>query len=283
MSLIVVERAGGGELSRENSGKIQAQRQFLVYSDDGSFVSLEDASLAAGLPIIGQPHPDSPAIIVGSFSISIIEDRPNAFDITYNYAPPEVVDGDGDPSDPIGGGGGDDDSGTIDGSDPDSGVTAFTIRVGLSVVDIWKTDPDLPDNLDEPAREDIGGILVSEGGYPISYALPIADIAINQQIAGFMNIGSFLGKIGKRNAGTWNGFDSGSLLFTGVDISQDIFGVNDIQYQLAWDEFYHLRQAPERDEDGNPTLDLTEDPPTMNVFFKQPFPNTISFNFLPVS
>ena len=139
----------------------------------------------------------------------------------------------------------------------------------------------MPSSKAEPAREDIGGTLVSEGGYPISLALPIAEIAINQQRSGFFNAGTYLTKVGKRNSGSWRGFSAGSVLFTGVDVTQDTFGVNEITFQLAFDKYFHLRQVPERDEDGNPKLDLSADPPTMNVFFKQPFKETVDFGFLP--
>jgi len=71
------------------------------------------------------------------------------------------------------------------------------------------------------------------------------------------------------------------VLFTGVDVTQDQSGNNDISYQLTYDKNYHLRQVPERDEDGNPKVSLASDPPTLNVFFKQPFKQTTDFGFLP--
>ena len=58
-------------------------------------------------------------------------------------------------------------------------------------------------------------------------------------------------------------------------------GVNEIEYTLAWDKWYHLRQVPERDDDGNPVVDGTADP-TINVYFKQPFEDTTNFSFLPM-
>jgi hypothetical protein len=279
MSIQVVEQAGKGEISRANDGKITASRTFLVYEDEGNPLPVDGVLDNSFLPQIGDPHPDTSDIIIGSYSIRQHQDRSYAYEITFSYAPPDEIQINA-PEDPLNE---DEDSGVIDGADPDSAVTAFAITVSLSIVDIWKSNPTIPyADIDNPPRVDIGGTLVSEGGYPISLALPTAKITINQRFTGFFFAGTYLSNIGKRNLAEYHGFDSGSLLFMGVNVSQDTYGFNEITFEMAFDNDYHLRQVPERDEDGNPKISLfVADPNELNVFFIQPFPETVSFGFLP--
>lgn len=280
MSVIVVEQAGKGEVSRSNDGKMSARRTFLVYDSSGDPLLIDNVLDNSSLPQMEDEHPDSSNMIIGSYSIREHPDRSYSYEITYSYANPTdvVVGGDDGGSDPLNN---NQNSGVIDGADPDSAVTAFTISVSLAIVDIWKADPTIPSDINNPERVDIGGTSVSEGGYPISLALPTAKITMNQRFTGMFYAGSYLSDIGKRNASDYHGFDAGSLLFMGVSVSQDTNGFNEVTFEIAFDSDFHMRQVPQRDEDGNPTVDLTADPPTVTVFFKQPFPETTSFGFLP--
>ena len=263
-----VEQVGSRELSKDSKGKLTGSRTFLVYDDSGT-LTVDDVFDTVGLPTIGQPHPDSDSIVAISYSLRYHADRVATYVVTYSYG---VMDYDHS----------NEDATEEDNSDVDQDTAqAFSIRVGLSIIDIWKSEPDMPSNKDTPARTDIGGTLVSEGGYPISMALPIAELTLSQKISGFYNASAHLAKVGLRNSSEWQGFEAGSVLFTGVDVTQDQSGNNDISYQLTYDKNYHLRQVPERDEDGNPKVSLASDPPTLNVFFKQPFKQTTDFGFLP--
>lgn len=284
MSVIVIEQAGRSEISRSNDGKMSASRTYLVYDDSGEALFVDNVLDNSDLPQIGNTHPDSESMIVGSYSIREHSDRSYAYEVTYSYASPTDVatggsgDPGGDEGDPLNSGEG---SGVIDGADADSGVTAFTISATSTIVDIWKSNPTVPSNINNPARIDIGGTLVSEAGYPISSVYSTAKISIHQRFTGFFAAWQYLSNIGKRNAGVYHGFHAGEILFIGVNVTQDTLGFNEVVYEMAFDIWKHLRQVPERDEDGNPKLDFTTSPPSMNVFFKQPFPNTTSFGFLP--
>lgn len=284
MSIVATEVAGGTEISRDIDGRYSASRSFLVYEDDGAALSIGQALSAALLPLIGENHPDVSGAICGGFTIRESPERKETYDITYQYAMPEDVEVSDDPSDPLGDDGatfGGGEGGVIDGAEPDSGVTSFSIKVGVSIVDIWKSSPSMPSSKNNPARLDIGGTLVSEGGYPISFAMPTASITIKTQWSGYFDVGQVISRVGRRNSSHWRGFSAGSVLFTGVDVNQDTVGMNDVSYELAFDMYSHLRQVPERDEDGNPKVNLSTDPPSLDVFFKQPFPKTTSFGFLP--
>jgi hypothetical protein len=257
-----------GEVSREigTNGKMSGARSFIIYDDTGT-LDFNDVIDNNDLPALGTPHPSNSFIIATSYSIRANQDRDGTYEVSYRYEPYSALDGN-----------------VIDGAEPDSGVTAFTMNVGLSIIDIWKADPTLPASKSDPAREDIGGTLVSEGGYPISLALPVVEITISQRFEGYFDAGIFLEKVGKRNNSSWRGFPTGSVLFTGVDVTQDTLGNNEAQYKCAYDKYYHMRQSPQRDEDGNPKVTLSgDDPPvpTMSVYFKQPFKSTTDFGFLP--
>jgi hypothetical protein len=273
----IITEQPSGEIGRDSDGKKSATRMFIVYSDSGS-LDFEDVISNTGLPQIGQPHPSDNSIIVGSYAIRANPDRKDTYDVTYTYKTPDEVVGDDDEDEEI------EEVEVIDGAEAGSAVVAFTMNVGLSIVDIWKAAPTIPADINDPARVDIGGTLVSEGGYPISLAIPIVEIGINQLFSGFFNAGTFLNKVAKRNNAEWQGFPAGSVLFTGVDVTQDTEGENTATFKCSYDTFYHLRQVPQRDEDGNPKVTwVGDDPPvpSMNVYFKQPFKDTTDFGFLP--
>lgn len=294
MSVVITEQPIG-EINRDSSGKMTATRMFIVYSSSGQ-LDFNDVITNTNLPQLGQPHPNASSIIAGSYSIRANPDRKDTYDVSYTYnAPEEIVINPIDPDEPVepddtaeedtqDGENNVDDVEVIDGAIEGSGVVAFTMNVGLSIVDIWKSSPTIPADLNDPARTDIAGTLVSEGGYPISLAIPIVEISINQVFYGYFNADTFLDKVGKRNASAWRAFPAGSCLFTGVDVTQDTLGRNECSFKCSYDKFYHLRQIPERDEDGNPKVTLSGDVPpvpSMNVYFKQPFKDTTDFGFLP--
>jgi hypothetical protein len=295
-----------GDISRESSGIMTATRVFLIYDDAGASLSMQDVISSSQLPDLGVPHPTISGIIAGSYTIRAHADRKDTYEVSYKYEyPTVVVIDDDDPDEPVDPNDdepdyvedGDDDNNDDNNDDPaftpdndtevisgavdGSGVVAFTMSVGLSIVDIWKAGPSMPASVNSPARDDIGGTIVSEGGFPISLAMPIVEIGIAQRFGGFFNAGIFLDKVGKRNAGEWAGFGDGSVLFTGVDVTQDTQGNNEATFRCSFDSYSHLRQVPERDEDGNPKVTLTAGVPSMNVYFKQPFPATVGFGFLP--
>jgi len=270
MTLQFAEQLGRGEMSRPADGKRTATRVFLVYEDSAASVLIEDIIENTNLPALFDPHPEMDGIAMGEYSIRQSSNRANAYEVSYKYLSPDQISEE------------DDEDGTIDGADEETGVTAFSITVQPTIVDIWKSGATIPANKDNPPRTDIGGTLVSEGGYPVSVVVATAKITINQRFSGFFNAGIYLGNVGKRNSQMWHGFSAGSLLFVGVNVTQDTTGFNEVRYEMVFDNDYHLRQVPERDEDGNPAITIhPSDPDELNVFYKQPFPNTTNFGFLP--
>jgi len=270
VTIIATELIGSTKFSQDGDGGRQGQRGWIVYDDEGGMIPASEVMVQSGMPDLGSEHPEITGLYAGSWNIELSDDRPDTWNVIWNYSSAWYNIGDDDEDDDEGLGGGN--------------VSGYNMTVGLTIIDIWKADPNIPTggSLSDPPRTDIGGTLVSEGGYPISMALPTADIRIREQFSGFFQAGQILTNVGKRNSHSWQGFAKGSVLFTGMNVNHTREGVNEIEYTLAWDTWYHLRQTPERDADGNPVVDTSADPPTVDVYFKQPFKATTSFAFLPM-
>ena len=266
MSIVVVELAGTKRISQNEDGVRKATRSFFVYDDEGASLVVNDIMFADSMPIVGAPHPDATGLYAASWSMTVSDDRAGAWNVDWQYTPETTTElpsgGSGDESLPF-------------------GVQGYNMTVGVTIIDIWKAEPSLPDDLDEPAESDIGGTNVSEGGLPVSMSLPTADIRIRERSIGMFTGDQYLSRVGKRNAANWQGFNAGSVLFTGMNVNHTRDGINEVEYSLAWDKFYHLRQVPERDENGDPVVDETATPP-INVYWKQPFKQTTDFSFLPM-
>ena len=261
MTIQVTEVAGSRIVTNPAEGPRSVSRSFIVYDDSGLFPTMDDMLLATGMPAYNDPHPDNDSLFAGGYNFQLNEERANTWIVTWNYTPNLVN--------------------AIEEDEPaDPDFAAFDAKVTQTIVDMWKSNPNFPSNINNPAATDIGGTLVANMGLPISAALPRADITLKTPLSttnckGF----GFLPSFTKRNANTWLGFPAGSVLFKGVNIARTGPISYDLTYELTWDYWYHLRQVPERDVDGNPKIDLSGS--ELNVFFKQPFPLTVDFGFLP--
>lgn len=263
MSTKVIERAGGRDFGRGSDGKESASRSYLVYDTDGAVLSPDEILDGQGMPRLGDTHPDKEQIFANAWRLSLSGDRQNAWEVTWTYGTYEPVIGDG----------GDDADETLP-----LGVQGYSMSVGVTIIDIWKSGPTLPADKSAQGVVDIGGTLVAEGGQPLSMALPTGEIVIRERSTGFFSGGQYINQVGKRNLATWQSFPPGSLLFTGMNVNHTKDGANEIEYSLSYDRWYHLRQVPERDDAGDVIITAG----AINVYFKQPFPDTVSFGFLPM-
>ena len=261
MSTVVSEVAGSRSINKDAHGKLTGDRTWIVYDSDGLALTGEDVIATTGIPRAGQSHPDFSDMFASSWRLSLSQDRPHAWNVTWQY------------SSTIWEGG--------EESLPD-GVTGYNMSVGVSILDVWRSGPSMPASISTPsATTDISGTHVSEGGLPISLASPIATINIRQRVTGLFTGGAYVNNVARRNSGWWQGFAPGSLLFTGLNVNHTRDDINEIDYTLAWDAWYHLRQVPERDGSGNPVIDAGANP-ELEVYWKQPFRQTVSFSFLPM-
>lgn len=267
MSIIVTETTGGKKITRGEDGSRGASRSFIVYDDQGLPITTADIINAYGLPHLGDVYPDTAGLYASGYNMSLSDSRVNTWEIEWSYGTVQVTE--------------DDDE--IDPTDDSQAQQNLNITVGLTIIDIFKsgatipTDPTLISN--PPAATDIGGTL-TDSGYAISFALPTADIKVTKTYTGMFNGGGLLGIIGSRNETSWLGFPIGSVLFAGVGYTSKGGYSYDLTFSLHYDSWYHLRQVPDRADDGKPAYNTTAG--TMDVYWRQPFPDTSSFSFLPV-
>lgn len=267
MSLVIQEQAGSRQFAR-GGGSYTGTRTWFAYDDAGFSPTISEIMNSSNLPSFGDTHPDVDSIYATEWDLQLSDQRSDMWEIVWSYS-----------STPIEGG-----SDNTEAEDTTTEpFTDISVSVGQVIIDAWKSSPLMPASINAPARTDIGGSPLHEEGYALSLALPTADIAITGTVqASTFNAGGALSRVTRRNTESWLGFDAGSVLFYGVDIKQIAGGTYQLTYKLAWDAWFHLRQVPSRGEDGNPDLDRSATPPTLVVYWKQPFPETTSFSFLPI-
>lgn len=307
-----VELFGSREVSRSQDS-YTASRTFLVYRDSGN-LALEDAvNYSAGVSFSDQ-HPDISGIFANGFSCKASNTRADTWELTWNYAEPkdptdaggddDEFEDDGDNTDIDGEDGGvldppdgeGDDSGEGDGDVGDDGVgeddttdddvperlyTGVSLTTGLALIDGYIAGATIPTNGAETGSAISSGTVVHQGGEPVTIPVPITEISLSETVFGtryYLNNVQL--KAGKRNSGTYYGFDIGSVIFKGMSVQRQSENSWDVTYNFVWDAWSHMRQVPKRDTDGN-TDWTTDDPPVLEIYFKQPFPQTTSFSFSP--
>ena len=239
---------------------LSGSREFICYDDDGSAASLVDVIDHSDMPTVGDSHPDISGIWASTFNMTPSRDRAGVWVVKWEY---NTTRGGGgpDPQEPPGG--------------------KLDVSVGLTIVDLYKSGPDFPPNINSPVKDaDIGGVLEAEKGYPLSYSLPTAQITIAETInTNEVNAGALIINVGKRNLRSFIGFPAGTVLYAGTDVSRAEAGVYRITHRFHYDAWFHLRQVPERDVNGRPVVKKDDD--TMEAYWRQPFKHVTDFGWLP--
>jgi len=164
MSIVVQEMAGSKVIDWQPGSTRTGQRVFIVYDDEDVPINHDDILEADDLPVFGEAHPDAVGLWASGYSMRMLEDRANTWEITWSYTVHEWTGGDTD-------------------DDEVSFLPGLNISIGQNIIDIWRSDPDKPANVSSPGlTTDINGNKVHVAGYPISMALPKADITIKSQI-----------------------------------------------------------------------------------------------------
>jgi len=260
MSIVVKELLSSREFG--TSGGFQGTRRFLVYDDEGGIVSPEDAIDAPGIPQNGATHPDWPTLLADTYTATPSDEAAGVWSIEWSYTLP-ISEG-GDPGD------------TTEETLP------LSVSVGVTAVDVWKSGPTIPATpalKADPGDIDIGGTLVASGRNPVSFWLPNAQISITETItASSFNAAAALSHVGKRNSQAFMGLEAGSVVFKGTNVSRQTAYEYTVVYEFGWDAWFHLRQFPEKDASGKTVanLDATE----MQVYWRQPFADTVDFGFI---
>ena len=293
MSIQYVEKLGSRNLSRSGED-FTASRTFLVYDDDEDRVlSVADAVNYSNGVEIGNLHPDNSGIYATGFSINASGERANTWEIVWDYGIDEpedegdntgedddIFDDDVEPDETNGEQGDDGISGGTDsGEIPARLFTGVSLTTGVALVDGFVAGATIPSGGTETGSAITTGTNVHQGGEPVTIPVPTTEITLSEtQFGEYFFLNNVQLRAGKRNSSTFYGFSTGSVIFKGMSVQRSSVSQWDVSYNFTWDAWSHMRQVIERDTDGNAVV--AEDG-TADIFFKQPFPDTTSFNFSP--
>ena len=163
--------------------------------------------------------------------------------------------------------------------------TGVSISASVTLVDGYVADATIPSGGSQGGDNGsliVDGTIVHQGGEPVTIPVPTTTIALSTIQGGeYYSLNNTNLKAGKRNASPFYGFDTGSVLFTGMSVQRQKWNLWDITYNFVWDAWSHMRQVPARTSDGEVNWDTSVDPATLDIYFKQPFQSRTSFEFAP--
>lgn len=265
-------------------GREYRSRSFRVYSPDNGpeIPDSRSAVIETGVNY-GDPHPENAQLRAIDVSVRV---NPTVgrrmFEVTWTYRAVSL---------------------SIVGSEPPKNPDApdyqeFNITTDPTLVDVYRAPPffEFPPNgniTNPPWPSDIGGVPVDSAGQRGSYLFRrgIIEVSRNLELQQF-NVFALLEAGGARNASDWQGFEAGRLLYLGARSSRVSVDVVQVVHQLGFDEFFHLQQVADTDEDGNVKLSTPDETnvggsvyPSAHAFpvrWFQPFPRLIDFDLLDI-
>ncbi len=254
MTITVAELQSSGGYDIDSDGR-KSSREFLVYTDDQSQITLIEAAEQNSIPSVGDPHPESGTMYCNSLSSSYKSDTGgDVVIVTASYST----------------------GAKPDDNEEDDIFVRISSRGSSSFLDTWRTGADIPQNPSSPGTGDIAGVHVDVGGNPISTQVVQVTLETGFPVEGAPNFQTLVNAIGTRNSSEFLGFPKGSLLYVGPSV--DRIGINTYSRKdsFLYDNYFHCRQAVNSiDEDGRPVLD--SDSTAEAVMWVQPFPNTSNF------
>ncbi len=185
----------------------------------------------------------------------------------------------------------------IDDSEPEENTYRVDTSTPRTIVPVWRIGtsaaplilPATPAKITNPDTTDIKGLHVDVGGEPIDDFRRNWEVTISWEVNGLIaNLPALNAARYKRNNAAFtirgNTFAEGTLLLLDARISEQD-DVTRISITFAADEYYHLQQVPERNDEGEVILVNSNageaDPYTVgrasNVYWYQPFPGTANF------
>ena len=133
---------------------------------------------------------------------------------------------------------------------------------------------------------DIGGSSIDVAGIPLSTLVYKQEITILITDSFLPNAQAIATQIGTRNDKVFLNYPSGTVVFAGCNCETiPEVGRNSIEYKFVYDQSYHQIQYPVRGNNGSPILAAAGSGSILkgsaeNVYFKQPFNYTSSFDNL---
>ncbi len=153
--------------------------------------------------------------------------------------------------------------------------------------DLYREGATIPTHGDPLSTADIAGTAVDQQGRPIAVPINTLEIQIDtlfDTTECFDSDASTLNYLNRRNDATCWGYPEGRLLFKSVVVSEVGPEWYQITYRIIADEYYHLRQVPKLDINGNVQLTGTSGVgQAADVYWFQPYKSKIDFTelFLP--
>jgi len=262
MNIVVNEKIGSRTLQRSALSSPTAKRVFSVFNDelDGDPLTAMRALRSEGVPELGDPHPEDRQMTCESYDISASTKSVFLQTITCNYV--------------------------VAGLDGGGTFTAVSTGVRGTFVDTWRNFASAPpynlEGLSDPNDDSggIGGIGIDVHGKPLSIAIFQQTLDIRSPFANAPDFDLIRQMTNTRNAGAWQNFPMGSLLYLGVQASVTNGNVWTATHKFAADELFHARQVAITEPDGKPKLNA--DKFAADVRWVQKFPNLTNFGDLQI-
>lgn len=269
MTLVAYEQSRGYD--RDTDGQ-SGTRTFLVVEDDATVTtqpSLDQVIRSTGVRLYIQDNPvggSAPplgnliplAVNVRSESDALIQ-----YSVEFKYGLDSLIPDEESPDDP--------------------NFVSFTLSQRPVAVDLYRSDDG---SLIIEEGQEIQGEPVDEAGIPLTAFVIQQDLELSVRYPSFDRVPniSSLYLVAKRNSTPFLGAESGTLLFTGMSVSRDGVSSYRASFTFTWDQWRHMRQVPERDQNATiptkNTFTVDDRHHAEKVFYKQPFADFENFNLL---
>ena len=147
--------------------------------------------------------------------------------------------------------------------------------------DLYREGATLPTDGDVTGTSDIAGTAVDQQGRPIAVPINTIELQIDTYLDTtqcFENEAYFIDYLNKRNSTAIFGYPIGQLLFKSVVISEVGPEWYQYTYRMIADQYYHLRQVPKLDINGNVQLTGTGGVgQAAGVYWFQPYKSKFNF------
>lgn len=264
-----------------NQGAVTRVRRFQVYSKAGSGTPVPSAEVAVNEVGVdyGDPHPENSALRAIDVTVEVdAQAGRNLYNVEWTYRQVGFAG--------IGGG--------VGPANPQApNYQEFNISADPTLVDVYRIPPyaEFPPGGNNPQPTvDIGGVPIDVEGQRASYLnrRAILEVVRNYDFD-FYNPRLFIAAAGNRNELPWQGFSAGRLLYLGSRADRIAQGVVRVSHLLGFDEFFHLLQVAQTNEDGTVKVappgtfigGVPYDSAHANrVSFAQPYPGIVDFDAL---
>lgn len=249
-------------------GRITGRTAWWIYDATTPAIALT----APGLPVLmTTTFPDFPALTaIRRPVLELLENQNDTWEAIYEY---ENV------------------GGLPGGIQPDEvGFVEFVTDIGRVNRDVWRKQADPPTifaffpvtgAVSDPSVIDIGGVPVDRNGHPVTYRRLVQGLVINENLNGNPPFATYRAAVDKRNSVTFYGSAIGFLVYAGAVATRIALNTYKVQHTFYWDEWKHMEQVPQLDQDGDVVLKVSSSAKVANeVYWRQPFPGFFDFNLL---